>query len=160
MLYNLIDVLFRGKVMNPQSKNNNKWAYGGVYHCTRETDKWMIITDEEWHCVDPNTIGQFTGVVDKNGTKVFEGDVISTLYHGECLMDVRWNCEILQWELTKIGTPIWQRSKSNTMDLAEITIETVYGDEPWSVIVGNIYDNPEYAYTIKDPSYIDSGFEF
>ena len=69
------EVLFRGKVLASGS-----WVFGyfyrnlyGVTYIVSHGDPNRAIT---FHPVDPNTVGQFTGVFDKNEKKVFEGDLL------------------------------------------------------------------------------------
>ena len=70
---------FRGKVILP-TRNFvvGDWVYGSL--SLYRSDKAMIFTDKGWVQVDPETVGQYTGFLDKSGTKVFEGDIVGNIY--------------------------------------------------------------------------------
>lgn len=130
------EILFRGK-----SLDSGEWIEGNYSIMLSGRVAIQPIGRIVTYEVLPTTVGQFTGLLDKNGKKIFEGDIIKFI-NGR-LLDVRFNRETLQWELTDVGVPDWEVNHlHNTLPLSELEVETCYG-EMTSEIVGNIHDNPE-----------------
>ena len=74
------EILFKAK-----SIKFEKFVYGQCYYELKDGEKLHIIFDPERdssYSVDPKTVCQFTGLVDKNKVKIFEGDNIKFSYEG------------------------------------------------------------------------------
>ena len=153
------EILFRGKT------DKGKWVEGfyGQFHNRPTVNEpnihqiFTLFTEEEekqneghifsaigglWHTVIPETIGQYTGLTDKNGTKIFEGDIVKctdTQYDYEFIAVVLFgnpNGEY-NWgfQLKRVSG-----AGANTDILLWVEME-----ETGALIevIGNIHDNPE-----------------
>ncbi len=137
------EILFRGK-----SIMHGDWVYGYLnqhrgnirYDCDCEpiADECYYIND--WQAkidngmygqdykVDPETVGQFTGLTDRNGVKIFEGDIVR---YGDTIHRVVFE----------------QRNGTAYFGLVYAACETLpfghYQDLKQIEVIGNVYDNPE-----------------
>lgn len=119
------EILFRGK-----RTDNGEWVKG-FYVCIPDTHYIMTgkfdsltngIINSEAYKVDPSTVGQFTGLEDKLGTKIFEGDVIDDLGVEYIVV---FDSDYAQFRGKFDG---WNAEISNIASRCEV--------------IGNIYDNP------------------
>lgn len=128
-------ILFRGKTKRyPESF----WVYGGVVHQTDfygdPADKWFIIDGTETHDYDigpeyeviSETVGQYTGLKDKNERRIFESDIV-TLDGEDGYFLVIWDDDTARFSM-------------NGYSLS-VDFDNFY---PWEVeVAGNKYENPE-----------------
>jgi len=118
-------IIFRGKRLD-----NGQWVYGDLYHRKICGVVSPTIHNIEYTggSVDPATIGQYTGLTDKNGNKIFEGDILisETIMH-----EIVWNNEWAKFQA--ISESIYSPSSLNQEWI------NMYG----KVVIGNIHDNPE-----------------
>ena len=93
----------------------------------------QYITIGSWCPVDPKTIEQSTGLKDKNGKEIFEGDILGIDTDEEVVnVNIYWD--------SKHALFMFESEKYNEKDLlAELVEDNTYPFE----IVGNIYENPE-----------------
>lgn len=141
---------FRGKVID-EGRLTNEWIFGGLVQQTRN-DKFNFIIipnnqdsfDKLWvdygtlgyldspvdilaEYVNPETIGQYVGINDKNGNKIFEGDIV-------------------QYDNKKIGC-VGYTNGAFYIEAENITDEWI----PQNLtVIGNIYDNPELEKRINN----------
>ena len=121
------NILFKAKTCN------GKWVQGLLAH---KDNKWYISNKEGMPFafeVRPETIGQYTGLKDKNGNKIWENDIVNKVdtnglgYHRERKCKVSFD-ELGYWLLTtEYGDGYW---------LGEFDSEQLE-------VIGNIFDNPE-----------------
>lgn len=56
-------------------KDNGKWVYGDIFHMS-DGNIIMMVKAGEHYTIEPGTVCQFTGVEDKKGTPIYEGDEV------------------------------------------------------------------------------------
>lgn len=120
------EILFRGKCIR-----TNEWVYGSLlqemYNCyiSRKVDQTREAITQI--CVHKETIGQFTGLLDKNGVKIFEGDLLN-IFLGVGLGDT---AEVITYS-EKYG--YYKYGNNPICEILE--------DEKVSyLVIGNIHDN-------------------
>lgn len=138
------EYLFRGK-----TKETHEWVYGGIFV---QGDRYFIIKSITYECgatswgafeVDPKTVGQWIGRIDKNGTKVFEGDLCFAAFkmpytkdtYGPKLCKCEYNAFYGAFTChNQIGRHYDWDVEGRIPELPMVGVE----------VVGNIYDNGDF----------------
>ena len=160
------EILFRGK-----RADNGEWVEGNlVYSEDAEEDfkaiiipikgSWMYVTEhsedlgfEKWYKVDPSTVCQYTGLTDKNGKKIWEGDILrghgnntdlSKVVYGEFGMIENETLEVIDivigWHYEPIPTDALSKCEPFCLPMP---LTNYYIDRCEFEVIGNIYDNQE-----------------
>ena len=129
------EILFRGK-----RKDNGEWIEGDLLHdrFIFSNEKICRIYNEEsklthrQDIVIPETVGQYTGLTDKNGTKIFEGDIIK--HYCDNTDKSRFDIGVILFD-DKVCQ--FKRNSRVKTRYYNIHFECEYE------VIGNIHDNPE-----------------
>lgn len=144
------EILFRGKHLLRDANDKEAWVYGRLlYHANENPELAQIATDgvdenglRSLYVVDASTVGQYTGLRDRNGNKVFEGDILKIYQKSDALgtyfyPEVPYPCNVIvKWDFCAW---MWE---TITKDKRYISFPDAWCHYSCEVI-GNIYDNPE-----------------
>ena len=129
------EILFRGK-----RKDTGEWVYGNYLYDGVYKKHYLTKPGEFCGEVIPETLGQYTGVKDKNGKEIFEGDIIKTPKYGaENGKGVNFNGADRFVVRYANGTYVLENIKRSFCLRPDISAE----------IIGNVHDNPELLETAK-----------
>ena len=136
---NLREIKFRGIPADKSVTPNSNWEYGGI-----NSDRTMIVGGIILTVIHPETIGEFTGILDIEGKEIFEGDIVkpfhpfipatlktveyTTIRGCGFMLKSHGKNENLYYEIPTKYDP------DNDLMIAEITV------------VGNIHQNPELIF--------------
>lgn len=117
------EIKFRGK-----NSFQNNWFYGFL---TKEKNKYYITEDStDFYQIDENTIGQFTGLYDKNNVPIYEGDVINN----------KGIVEDANYEVIYDGGAFYGKRKNYYYPEEEVFLKLYKADKENVEVIGNIYD--------------------
>lgn len=139
------EILFRGKTLT------GRWVEGAYYKQEEfygdKEDAHIIITSKENLTYDqalefaiciPETVGQYTGLTDKNGKKIFEGDIIENINQQIFVVEYGRHdlgcCNCCYESHDALG--FYMKNKFGSAESDEKVWEDIE-------VIGNIHDNPE-----------------
>ena len=120
------EILFRAK-----RKDNGEWVYGDLLqnidcYKIREREKDITRIAKSYEVI-PETVGQYTGLKDINGKKIFEGDIVTGLFN---YTDI-------------IGHIVYGSDATFFIERKGLYGIGLNNAEDWLEVVGNIHDNKE-----------------
>lgn len=132
------EILFRGK-----GTIDSEWKYGYYagevcktpFSPTTKQDNIIQLGSNLWCEVVPDTVGQFTGLTDKNGTKIFEGDIVEYEAGGKLRIGRVFFSDFRASFSVTAG-------KNGSSRINNDLFNYIQNGNSVTVI-GNIYDNPE-----------------
>lgn len=142
------EIKFRAKGLN-----DNNWYYGSYVYTNddknnpfssgpfKENHHIIQYIPGDWNLggwepieIDPNTLGQFTSLKDKNGKEIYEGDIIAFNWRSCDGVDIT---DLLEVRFVRgVFAFLWDGDLDHEANIVSPTHE-------WANIIGNIHDNPD-----------------
>lgn len=125
-------LIFRGK-HKKIGFNKSEWVYGYYVYKINDFGEAVrrIVNDDGEINIDGKTLGQFTGLYDKIGTQIFEGDIVKTKYGRLCVFKYKALEGFVGYDLNALEDKHKSPDKYDLFKSKNLEV------------VGNIYDNKE-----------------
>lgn len=135
------EILFRGKCKH----NNDGWIYGNliktknnkfwITNNSYSNGGWLVLRQRSE--IEESTLGQFTGLLDKNGNKIFEGDIVKNKYNE--ITEIKFGEFVDTKSHEQVGFYQVYLKDDDWYDVSHGSMDYVKDSE----IIGNIHDNKE-----------------
>ena len=117
------EIKFRGK-----AKRDGEWFFGNLFDKDTIGKTHICTTKRGCLDIDPDTVGQFTGLKDKNGREIYEGDIVKC---NGFIYQVCYECERIASFYIVSYSDMYRHYFGEAMEAEDC------------VVIGNIHDNPE-----------------
>lgn len=143
------EILYRGQMKSDNGENKKgKWVFG--HYCELIDGKKIIPYIYHKGEIIKETLGQYTGLTDKNGNKIFEGDIVEFESHGYIPSSERGTvifkdgCYGIEYEDDFIKKYGWDKKFHRIGMVSEWQDMGASGTITYTYeVIGNIHDNPE-----------------
>lgn len=130
------EIKYRGKRID-----NDEWVHGyliGNDVIVGEIVDWdtEYFCTEFWLKVDPETVGQYTGLKDKNGKEIYEGDISQSEH---LIYEIKWVERCTKYGVKVIKSP-FVLTRGCTFPLQDYVKEGTI--QCWFEVIGNIHEHP------------------
>lgn len=125
------EILFRAKTASTHEWVEGYYTKADTYGVGGRTPNTPMITNKDgfWVEINPETLGEYTSIKDKNGKKIFEGDIVLA-------------------DNGHIGYVVFRNGSFVKGCSCHNSVNTFYGDN--ETVIGNIYDNPELLKEVEN----------
>lgn len=129
------DILFRAKLKTTDNQKDGTWIFGSAFY--RDNGEYWMMIDEDTatddfgtgsYCIKYETLTEYIGLKDKNGNRIFEGDIVKSTTFQEKTFQVYFDTDYCGYRL---------------MDANGSSTDFYYHDIKYIEVIGNIYDNLE-----------------
>lgn len=131
------EIKFRGK-----AKHNNNWYFGYLNYSQSRKEYYILEDFASFPApIFENTIGECTGLIDKNGNEIYEGDILKYTFDNPGSVVATENG--LKVRIDKVFWSEWRSSFALGSKGCNNDLFTYVRNGNRVEVIGNIYDNPE-----------------
>lgn len=143
------EIKFRGKRLD-----NGEWVYGDYHRRVGNVHTIIAMEPDEdgkvcyaLNQVIPDTVDQFTGLLDKDGTEIYEGDVLQRIPNEQYSDATGIPLDMLREDIGEGGDLVFVRYDESQSSVMYLSLSRKFNvhwlNTQYFTIIGNIHDHPE-----------------